>query len=310
MKKKTEEYIRKTLHSEFNLSALNSGKIPYVLSAQFDLYTGSIAGKEIVFALSKSENTPLGYQKAQELLRSTTGKTVVLVISHLSPSHTNRIVAKGINFIVPGQRMFMPSIFIDLGKRAVSKATGPIPPAAQFIALYHLEKESLNGKDAKEIAAITGYSYLKVTRALKWISDNLFPLKSNGRRQLIAFPPYKETLDGFKPFLRNPVIKSIYTEDNLAGIDGVIAGENALGEMTMFSPNGVCKADDKETKIAVEEDEKASNSIEIWMYSPKDLAKNGICDKLSLILSMCGNEDERVYMELEKIKKEVKWSQG
>ena len=133
---------------------------------------------------------------------------------------------------------------------------------------------------------------------------------SQGRQQLIAFPPYKETLDGFKPFLRNPVIKSIYTEDNLAGIDGVIAGESALGEMTMFSPNGVCKAVDKETKIAVEEDEKASNSIEIWMYSPKDLAKNGICDKLSLILSMCGNEDERVYMELEKIKEEVKWSQG
>lgn len=117
MKKETEEYIRKTLQSEFNLSALNSGKIPYVLSAQFDLYTGIIAGAEIVFALSKSENTPLGYQKAQELLRKTTGKNVVLVISHLSPMHTHRMVGKGIDFIVPGQRMFMPSVFIDLGGR-------------------------------------------------------------------------------------------------------------------------------------------------------------------------------------------------
>lgn len=307
MEKETEEYIRKTLQSEFNLSALNSGKIPYVLSAQFDLYTGIIAGAEIVFALSKSENTPLGYQKAQELLRKTTGKNVVLVISHLSPMHTHRMVGKGINFIVPGQRMFMPSVFIDLGGRTVAKAIGPIPPAAQFIVLYHLEVASINGKDAKEIAVITGYSYLTVTRALKWISDNVLSLKKEGRRQLLVFPPYKETLERFKPFLRNPVVKSIHTEDNLAGIDGVIAGESALGKMTMLSPNGVCKAVGKETRVAVEEDERAFNSVEIWMYSPRDLAKNGICDKISLLLSMDKNEDERVSMELEKIKEEVKW---
>lgn len=307
MKKKTEEYIRKTLHTEFNLSSLNSRKIPYVLSAQFDLYTGIIANREIVFALSKSENTPLGYQKAQELLRRATGKNVIMVVSNLSPINTHRMVGKGVDFIVPGQRMFMPSVFIDLGGRIVSKAIGPIPPAAQFIVLYHLEIVPLNGKDAKEIAAITGYSYLTVTRALKWISDNVFPLKNKGRQKLLAFPNYKETLDGFKPFLRSPVVKSIHTEDILSGIDGVIAGESALEEMTMLSSNGVCKAVSKETKVVVEEDEKGFNCVEIWMYSPKDLAKNGICDKISLLLSMGENEDERISMELEKIKKEVKW---
>ena len=150
MKKEAEEYIRKTLHSDFSLSALNSGKIPYVLLAQFDLYTGIIAGGELVFALSKTENTPLGYKKARELLRNVTGKNVVLVISRLSPMHTHRMVGKGVDFIVPGQRMFMPSVFMDLGGRTFTKAVGPIPPAAQFIVLYHLETASLNGKDARE----------------------------------------------------------------------------------------------------------------------------------------------------------------
>ena len=307
MKKETERYIQRILHSEFFLTKLNSGKIPYILSAQFDLYTGTINGSEIVFALSKSENTPLGYQKAQELLRYATGKNVVLVISRLSPIHTHRMVEKGVDFIVPGQRMYMPSVFIDLGGRTFTRASGSIPPAAQFIALYHLEINSLNGKDAKEIATLTGYSYLTVTRALKWISDNVFPLRNEGRRQLLAFPSYKETLESFKPFFRSPVVKSIHTEDNLAGIDGVIAGESALGEMTMLAPNGICKAVGKESKIAIEEDETAFNNVEIWMYSPQGLAKNGICDRISLILSLEGNEDERVLMELEKIKEEVKW---
>ena len=39
----------------------------------------------------------------------------------------------------------------------------------------------------------------------------------------------------------------------------------------------------------------------------RNLAKNGICDKISLILSLEGNGDERVQMELVKIKREVKW---
>ena len=183
MKKETEEYIKRTLHTEFTLEKLGSGKIPFVLSAQFDLYVGTIAGVEIVFALSQSESTPLGYRRSQELIRKETGKNVVLVISRLSPTHTHRMVEKGADFIVPGQRMFMPSVFIDLGGRTITKATGPIPPAAQFIVLYHLEVSSLNGKDAKEIAAITDYSYLTVTRALKWISENVLPLKKEGRRQ-------------------------------------------------------------------------------------------------------------------------------
>lgn len=307
MKKDTEKYLQRILHSEFILNTLNSGRIPYALSTQFDLYKGTISGNEIVFALSKFDNTPLGYQKAQELLHKATGKTVVLVIFHLSPMQTHRMVAKGIDFIVPGQRMFMPSVLIDLGGRSLAKAGGPIPPAAQFIALYHLEKYSLNDKSAKEIADITGYSYLTVTRALRWISDNVFPLRNEGRRQFLSFPSYKDTLDGFKPFFRNPVIKSIRTEDNLDRIDGVIAGESALGQMTMLAPNGICKAVGKEIKIVIEEDERAFNSVEIWMYSPQNLAKNGICDRISLILSLEGNEDERVIMELDRIKEEVKW---
>ncbi len=307
MRKETEEYVGRILHSEFKLTRLKSVKIPYVLSAQFDLYAGFLSGVEIVFALSKAESTPLGYRRAQELLRKETGRIVVMVIPGLSPMHTHRMVEKGIDFIVPGQRMYMPSVFIDLGGRVTGKSTGQIPPAAQLIVLYHLEVASLNGNDAKKISSVTGYSYLTVTRALKWISDNVFPLRSEGRRQLLDFPPYKETLEAFKPFFRNPVLKTIRTEDELAGIEGIYAGEYALGEMSMLSPNGICKAVDKEAAVNVDEDESAFNSIEIWMYPPSALSRNGVCDKISLLLSLAGNEDERIQMELERIKKEVKW---
>lgn len=307
MIKQTEEYLKKTLRTDFQLSKLNNGKVPYILSAQFDLFVGCLYGLEVVFALSKTETTPLGYQRARDLLRSTLEKNIVFVIEQLSAMNTHRMVVKGIDFIVPGKRMFMPSIMIDLGGRIITKAKGTIPPAAQCILLYHLEVSSLDGKDAKEIATLTGYSYLTVTRALKWIADNLFPLKAEGKRQLLFLPGYKETLDRIKPFLRNPVIKTIHTEDSLDGIDGIVAGETALGEMSMLAPNGVCKAVDKTVRMTIDEDANAFNIIEVWMYSPRNLAKNGICDRISLILSLDGNEDERVSMELDKIKEQVQW---
>ena len=75
----------------------------------------------------------------------------------------------------------------------------------------------------------------------------------------------------------------------------------------MLVANGVSKAVEKGENIPLVEDANAFNIIEIWSYNPQNLAKNGYCDKISLLLSLKGNEDERVQMELERIKEEVQW---
>ena len=307
MKNETEAYLKKTLHSEVVLHKIDERKLSYGISSRFELYGGQIEGHEVIFAVSREDDTPLGYQRARDFLESTLKKNVILVIPALSPIHTHRLVEKGVDFIVPGQRMYMPSFFIDLGGRNKVKAVGPIPPMAQLIALYHLEKASLNGKDAGEVADLVGCSYLTATRALKWLSDNVFPLKTEGRRNLIDFPNRKKALDAIKPFLRNPVIKTIRTEDGIEGIDGVAAGEYALGSFTMLAANGICKAVERDARVNVVEDGRAFNTIEFWMYPPKVLAKDGVCDDISLILSLDGNEDERVIKELNIIKERVQW---
>ena len=91
------------------------------------------------------------------------------------------------------------------------------------------------------------------------------------------------------------------------GVCGVFCGEYALDQFSMLVANGVDKALYKGRELSLAEDANAFNTIELWAYNPETLAKNGICDKISLILSLESNEDERVQKELEKIKEEVKW---
>ena len=160
---------------------------------------------------------------------------------------------------------------------------------------------------AKELASLLSISYLNASRALKWINDKVFPLRKEGREVLLYLPEYKETLDLFKPHLRSPVLKTIHTEESLENVDGIFCGEYALEQQSMLVANGVSKAVEKGRKVTLTEDANAFNSIEFWAYNPKNLAKNGLCDKISLILSLEANEDGRVQMELEKIKEELKW---
>jgi len=202
----------------------------------------------------------------------------------------------------------MPSLMVDLGGRyANADVSETIPPLAQAIILYQLQMGDVNGFDAKAIAEQFGVSYLTASRALKWIGEKIAPLKMNGRKCVIDFPGRNELLLAAKSFFRTPVIKRIVTDDDISIIDGVAAGETALEEYSMIVASGSCKAVRKEFENRIIQDARGLNCIEVWMYDPKVLAENGICDKISLILSLTDNADERIHKEVETLKTEIGW---
>lgn len=307
--KDLEKYLNQTLGETvvFHKAGADQSLLPIIVSSRYQLYSARLYGQEIIFALTDKENTPLGYDKESKIIGRIIGKAVVLVIEDSSPLLIHRLVGRKVNFIIPGKRMFMPFVLIDLGGRVEHKAEGSIPPAAQLLLLYHLQINSLSGKDAAEVSKILSYPYLTISRAFKWLGDNLSLVRKEGRKMLLSFPEHKELLSKSKSFLRNPVLKRIITEEPLEGVDGIYCGEYALAHFSMLAENAVCKAVSKGNAPTLLEDARARNEVEIWMYDPKILAKNGYCDKISLILSLEGNEDERVQKELDRIKEEVSW---
>ncbi len=307
MKKELQAYLSATLHMDVQLTAFRAKNLPLVIMSRYDLLNGIILGKKVCFAYARYRTTPLGYHKDLGLILRSTDCPVVLVITDPSALETHRLIARGLDFVVPGKRMFMPSLFVDLGGQVSHRAEGKMPAAAQLVVLYHLQKENLNGKSAKEISLRLAIPYLNASRALKWIGDNVFSLRKEGRKVLLSLPEYKETLEAFKPHFQNPVLKTIHTEESLESIDGPYCGEYALEHYSMLAANGMSKAVEKGGNVPLDEDANAHNTVEIWAYNPKILANDGFCDKISLILSLDRNEDERVQMELVKIKEEIKW---
>lgn len=47
--------------------------------------------------------------------------------------------------------------------------------------------------------------------------------------------------------------------------------------------------------------------VQVWKCAPHVLSANGIVDKLSLYLSLRGDEDERIQIELETMINEIQW---
>ncbi|MBQ9598140.1 MAG: hypothetical protein IJR34_07835 [Bacteroidales bacterium] len=307
MKKILHAYLTAILREDVSLAAYRAKNLPLIITSRYELLNGVIFGKNVCFACAKYQTTPLGYQKDINLILRSVNHPVVLVISDPSALETYRLIERGLDFVVPGKRMFMPSLLVDLGGQVTHKAKGQMPPTAQLIVLYHLQKGTLNGKSAKEISSLLSIPYLNASRALKWIGDNVFSLRKEGRKVLLSLPEYKETLEAFKPHFQNPVLKTIHTEESLESIDGPYCGEYALEHYSMLAANGISKAVEKGGNVPLDEDANAHNTVEIWAYNPKILANDGFCDKISLILSLDRNEDERVQMELVKIKEEIKW---
>ena len=50
-----------------------------------------------------------------------------------------------------------------------------------------------------------------------------------------------------------------------------------------------------------------NNRMEVWHYDPALLTQTNEVDKLSLYLSMQGEEDERIYGALTGLINEIKW---
>jgi len=132
--------------------------LPLFLRNRFSFYSAELFGRPWCLAQedeSWDTGSPAEYEKHAENLRSLLNAPVVFVLSGLASSARNRMVQKGIPFIVPGTQAFLSGAIVDLRERfPKSNGTGraSLSPTAQLTFLYHLEREPLSGLPLKSIA--------------------------------------------------------------------------------------------------------------------------------------------------------------
>ncbi|MDR1583513.1 MAG: hypothetical protein LBS55_09710 [Prevotellaceae bacterium] len=290
-------------------------RLPLYITATYKVQEITIYGQRICLLTTKNpENIPTPDQLSKQMLfvAQKIGLPVVYVFDKIISYNLKRMIQKGINFIIPNRQLFIPALMMDL-RRTIDKIPPKavlLTPLAQFLLLYHLQKEKLNGFTTQQLADKFIQPYRTVSRAVKNLEElSLCNLVGGKEKQIQFIAKGKELWILAQSFFQNPVERNLFTDNILNENHACLSNINALAYYTMIN-------DEERQYFAVNKDiakiiETAKyggdNMIEVWRYNPELLSNNGFVDKLSLYLLFKNDTDERIQSELEQMINEIQW---
>ena len=314
--RKLETYIQEVLGCQAVVVPLDKpllNKLPLYITVAYSVGTISLLGSDICLLMAEKENefTPEQLTRQKSIAYQVLGMPVVFVFNKIASYNRKRYIERKINFIVPQKQLFIPVLMMDIRKIAQRVASEPkeLAPMAQLVLLYHLQKETLNGMNIKQVAEKLEESYLNMNRAMNNL--RIFGLcdLQGGKEKVLLFDENKKTLwEKALPFLTNPVLKTVYTDSEL---NQLWSGMNAMAHYTMLNDeHGKYYAISKEVfrKIDVVTDPQyGENRIEVWRYNPTLIAENGYIDRLSLYMLYKESNDERIETALDALIEQLGW---
>ena len=231
-----------------------------------------------------------------------------------------RLIDKDVYFIVSDKYVHLPMLLANERIRKTKQAKA-LTPVAQYLLLYHLQIESIEGLAARDIENKIPYSYASITLGVTCLEDlGLCQKVSDGsKRKVIHFDKMgKELWEQAQPLLVNPVEERIYCDNLLTEEHFTTCGINALAHYTWLNPDPeriimmTVKQlrDFRASGIIVRPNEFDGNIIiEAWKYPP--VTSIGIkaewVDRLSLAVSLREDADPRVEGEVERLINDIEW---
>ena len=283
--------------------------LPLMLRANYSFYNSTLLGFEIVLLVTKDAGhiTPMQMERNAQMLEKKFGKFVVHVIERMEAYNVGRLIARRVNFVIPGKQAFIPQMLTHISKPKVEKKpTEQILPIAQVIILRQLLKHDIEGKTSYELVDTLSSSYPTINRAVNWLAEHEIISMEGLGEKVVRFNI--NLLEQALNVCTSPIKRIIYTD---AKVKGTTAGVNALAQYTMINEDEKqCYAMTLEQlkTLNIQTDTKFGDvRIEIWRYNPQLLTDTDIADPLSVYFSLKENQDERIQIELEHLINEKSW---
>lgn len=310
-------------------------EFPLALQATYQLYQISILDRKFVLVTFKGHtrqamvanedpvtaSIPVTIEqlgKHLELIKTITGLTGVLVITGMEAYVRKRLIERKISFIIPFKQMYLPNLMIELrefGTRPQSQLA-TMAPATQLLLLYHLQKDSLEGKNFKVLADKFMLDNMTISRAAHYFHNTGLAKIEGTKEKYLKFEMSKQQLWEFAlPFMTSPVKLIKYFSGWVLKESLKWTNISALAHYTSLNADPkeyyACKqvimnflpSVNLQPSNALE----ANIGVEVWKYDPYFLAEDGYVDKLSLYLSMRHHKDERIQIALDELMEIVKW---
>ena len=314
-------YLKSALGLEPEIKPLKTErlkKMPLYIASEYEIQLVNLYGHDFLLVDVKSDFTTGRLKKHLDTIATILDTKAIAVIAQLEAYKRIRLIEKRIPFIIPGKQMYLPDLLIDL-KEFGNKPKGLLAtmrPATQFLLLYHLQVEPLDGINLKGIAEKLGYDAATITRAVHYLRNaGLCTLDGTKEKTLHFNENNRELWEKAEPLMINPVKKIQYCNGWIDDNNLYKTNDNALAHYTdlnddaieyyairpgytRFTEGANCKKTAQfEGNICIEE----------WRYDPGLLAQDGFVDPLSLYLCFRNDADERVQIALEQIKEKFVW---
>ena len=287
----------------------------------YRFYDGQYHGVPLLFAEPKGDvATPRLLAATADNLYNLFQLPVVYILPSCPAYERQRLIDKNVYFVVSDRFAHLPMLVANERIRR-TKPAKHLSPVAQYLLLYHLQVESLEGKAARDIEGIIPYSYASIALGITCLADLGVCAKDidGNKRKILRFHSSGGTLwQEAQPYLINPVAERLYCDGFLSEEHFPVCGINALAGYTMLNPDPErmiamstkqLRAFKKAGALVRPNEFDGDIVIEAWKYPPVVAGGFGAAyvDKLSLALSLRDDTDARVEGEVERLIEGVKW---
>ena len=315
-----KRYIKKTLHQQVFVKTWElERKIPLFLRENYMFFLMNIMNTQILLLGIRSGKalTPSVIEKQIQHLKKYWNEPVCIWQDNITLYTRKRLIEKQIQFIVPDTHLYLPCLGTELREyyKAPQTKKDCLSPSAQSIFIYVLEHK-FTRVTTKDITSVFPLSLMSVTRSLGELAAHGLCEKT-GTRKSTVYIFDKDQQDLWKKsesLMRSPIKKKVWINRLPVNISVYSSGLDALSEYSNIasSSNSTVAVNSQTAKAIFNSQgvetlpysEPDAVELEIWKYDPSITAREKIVDPRSLYLSFAGTVDERISMELERMKKQ------
>lgn len=316
------EYISETLGIDIKRTRWSPvDSLPYYLSEAYLFEAVELDSVRALFARPLRELGRINDVAMQvRTLSRITDLPVVLELNQIHKPQRDALIRHGLAFVVQGKQLYLPFLGLHLQERFSAKrhetVMGFLSPAEQVVlfSFIYNRNEPLRQKDLVERL---NYSAMSISRAGDLlVQKGLLTRENVGVNRIFTSSAEPQALFlQAKPYLINPVRRTIYIDHSIYHDSMFPAGLSALSAISDLSPpfpavwgtaeNAQNYA--RESKLLV--DATKQIALELWKYDPLQLSGRRQIDPLSLVMSLEGHKDERIQAGIQEIL-ESAWKQG
>jgi len=320
-------YVSQLFAVRPTFESADAGLLPFFLTDRYRLAETTLFGRRLLILATSGQEaeTPATIAKHIETARSTSpGLVVVFLTDALSSANRQRLIQQGVNFIVPGNQLFLPELGSDLReyfRSEVRPALEQLTPAAQVLVLAVLLREDLDGQTPKSLAERFQYSAMTTGRVVDELQRHgVLSVEALGRERRIAFAREGDDLwREVRHLLQSPIRARRLVRPFPEVRALPLAGESALSDYTNLGPptHETRAVSARQWKALVyqhdlqfaDDDDPEGIRIETWSYDPRLLCHHGpAVDRISLFLSLEDRHDERLEQAVETLMEPFGWS--